>query len=194
MKHLFLFIILAFSLSLTAQSTRYICAGSTATFTIVPDAGQCQSPATYSYTWTSPSNITTTGISVTTSESGLWTGNWTCSAFPGCTGTLTVNLIVEPDPTSAITINATNSCVGANQTISATGVPSGYTYSWDFGTDATPATSTSSSASVNYSTTGTKTITLTISKDFTGCSPVTCTWTKTTTITISNLTGTVSCS
>ena len=197
MKHLFLFIILAFSLSLSAQETTYICAGDVKTLTINPDAGNvCGGGAAYQ--WTSPSNVTTTGTTVTANESGVWTWQISCPSNPSCppaTGTHTVN--IEPDPTSGITINATNSCVGANQTISATGVPAGYTYSWNFGSGATPATSTSASASVTYSTTGTKTITLEISKAFTGsingCS-ATCTWTKTTTITIGNLTGSSSCS
>lgn len=197
MKHIFLFIILAFSLSLSAQETSYICGSGTKTLTFNPDAG-VTCPSGFVVTWTSPSNVTTTGVSVTANAAGVWTYSASCPDYPSCpaaTGTHTI--VIEPDPTASITLNATNSCVGANQTISATGVPSGYTYAWDFGSGANPATSTSSSASVSYSTTGTKTITLVISKTFTGstngCS-ATCTWTKTTTITIGNLTGSSSCS
>ena len=38
-------------------------------------------------------------------------------------------------------------------------------YSWDFGTDATPATDTGETTSCTYSTTGTKTVTLTVTDD-----------------------------
>jgi len=191
MKHLFFIILMAFATTITtAQETSYICAGSTKQLTASATGGA----APIVYTWTSPSAVTTTGATVTANASGTWT--WEATDANGCTATGTHIVNIEADPTAGITINAVNSCIGSSQTIDATGVPAGYTYSWNFGSGATPATSTASSASVSYSSTGTKTITLTISRTLTGstngCS-ATCTWTKTATINISQLTGSSSC-
>lgn len=191
MKQLFVFIFLALSINAFSQETSYICAGSTKVLTATATGGT----APINYTWTSPSSVVTSGATVTANATGTWT--WEAEDANGCTATGTHIVNIEANPTASITINATNTCIGAAQTISATGVPAGYTYSWNFGSGASPATSTSSSASVSYSTTGTKTITLVIEKTLTGstngCS-ATCSWTKTTTINVSQLTGSSSCS
>lgn len=191
MKRLLFFAILLLSaVGMSAQETSYMCAGETKTLTASATGGTA--PITYS--WAGPGG-TTTGATRSVTASGTYT--WTATDAAGCTASGTHIVNVEPDPTASITINATNICVGASQTISATGVPAGYTYSWNFGSGATPATSNTASTSVSYSTTGTKTITLTITKTFTGstngCSS-TCTWTKTTTITVGQLSGGSSCS
>lgn len=190
MKHLILFLLITLSSSIYSQETSYICAGTTKTLTASVTGGT----APLTYNWTSPSNVTTSGATVTANAAGVWV--WTCIDAVGCTasGTHTINYVA--DPTSGITINANNTCVGTAQTISATGVPAGYTYSWDFGSGANPQFSNTSSESVSYSTSGSKTIELTIDRLYSGtsngCSP-TCVWIKTTTINITTLTGSSSC-
>lgn len=192
MKHLFLTLFLFIGIAVSAQETSYNCAGAAAkTFTATPSGGT----APYTFSWTGPGGFTASTSAISPTTAGVYT--WTITDASGCTATGTHTLVIEADPTAGITVNANNTCTGSSQTIDATGVPAGYTYSWDFGSGASPATSTSASTSVSYSTSGTKTITLTISKTFSGstngCS-ATCTWTKTKTITITNLTGSSSCS
>lgn len=57
-------------------------------------------------------------------------------------------------------------CVGDTETYTATASP-GATYSWDFGSGASPQTSTNQTEDVTWSTWGVKTITLTVTKN--GC-------------------------
>lgn len=172
------------------QETSFLCAGTTKTLTASATGGV----APITYTWTSPSAVVTTGATITANASGTWA--WSAEDVNGCTASGTHVVTIEANPTTGITINANNSCVGSSQTISATGVPAGYTYAWTFGSGAAPASSTSASASVSYSTTGTKTVALAISRTFTGsangCS-ATCTWNKSTTITVGQLSGSSSC-
>lgn len=190
-KLFFLLLLIIVSASVYGQETSYICTGSTKTLTASASGGA--SP--YTYKWVKPNGDTITNVSVTAAAAGIYT--WLAKDANGCqaTGTHTVNIVA--DPTASITINASDICLNTAQTISATGVPAGYTYSWSFGSGSSPSTSTSASTSVSYSTTGTKTITLTISKDFAGsangCS-ATCSFTKTKTITVSGITGGSSCS
>lgn len=187
MKHLFSLILLISAYTLSAQQVSYICGPVNKVLTIVCTG--CTGGTTYS--WTSPSNVTTTGQTVTATMPGTWTWSITSNGCAAVTGTHVINQELQP----TVTINAVDACLNANQTITATGVPAGYTYSWNFGANATPATSTTASTSVAYSAVGSKTITLTISKVMPGgqCT-ATCTWTYTKTINISNITGTSTCS
>lgn len=175
------------------STSRTICQGeSYPSITVTPSGGT----APYVVTFTSPSGATSTGTTVVTNAAGVW--QWVAVDATGCSSLGAAHtLSIEPDPTSSIAIVAENKCVGVGQTISATGVPAGYTYSWNFGVQALPTSSTTAATNVIYSTGGTKTITLTVSKYFagvgTGCSH-TCTWVKTRTIVIGTLTGTVTCS
>lgn len=188
MKHLILILLIFGSTLAYTQETSYICGAGSKTFQASATGGT----APITYVWTAPGGSTTTGAAVSASIAGVWT--WTATDAVGCTATGTHTLVIEAEPT--VTINAVNSCSGAPQTISATGVPAGYIYSWNFGSGATPATSTSSSASVTYSTTGTKTISLAITKltagSTNGCGAE-CEWNYSTTITVGNLTGGSSC-
>jgi len=188
MKKLFFLSFLLMSFVAMAQETSYTCEGTDITLTCTATGGTAPT-----ISWESPSGSTVNNASVTTSEAGTWT--WTIEEG-GCSVSGTHILIVEADPTASITINAVDNCVNTTQTISATGVPSGYSYSWNFGTGSTPGTSTNASEDVSYSSAGTKTITLTIEKSFTGstngCSP-TCSWVITKNITITELSGSSSC-
>lgn len=189
MKKIILCLLMALPIFAFAQETSYICGSGSKVLTATTSGGT--NPVTINWTGTGG---TTTGAARTVTAAGTYT--WTATDANGCTASGTHVVVIEPDPTASIVINAVNSCLNTAQTISATGVPSGYIFSWNFGSGAVPTTSTNGSESVSYTTTGTKTITLTITKDFigstNGCSG-TCTWTKTKTITIGNLTGSSSC-
>lgn len=177
-------------LFLFAQETSYLCAGG-ATKTLTASVSGGTAPITYS--WMGPGGTTTTA-SRTVTTAGTYT--WTATDANGCSASGSHVVVIEADPTASITINAIASCLNTSQTVSATGVPSGYGLSWDFGVGASPPTANGSSPSVTYTTTGSKTITLTIQKAFNGttngCS-ATCSWVKTKVITIGNLTGSSTC-
>lgn len=65
---------------------------------------------------------------------------------------ISLTFAVPPSMTSADTV-----CQGVAQTLSIAGVPaSGIVYNWDFGTNATPATSTAANPSVSWSTVGSR--------------------------------------
>lgn len=190
---LIFFLILTFVLSfdIKSQTLETVCAGDSATFTIVCSGGV----APYTVKWTKPNGDTVTTAQLVTSIAGVYT--WQCKDATTCSpksGTHTLS--VEPNPTDSLVIVAENKCINTPQTISVSGVPAGYTYSWNFGSGAVPATSTAQSANVTYSTSGTKIITITISKLFTGvgtnCNN-TCKWTKTKNIIIGGLNGSINC-
>jgi hypothetical protein len=195
---LYLSIFIFSSLALFSQEMSYICAGAgskTLTTSITGGTG------TITYTWSGPGGVTSGATRVVTAA-GTYTwravdnNNVPSDSTKWCTAMGTHIIAIEADPTASIQIIAANSCLNTGQIISATGVPSGYRFSWNFGSGAVPTTSTNTAESVSYTTTGTKTITLTVTRDLTGstngCS-ATCVWTKTRTITIGNLTGSSSC-
>ncbi len=176
-------------INIKAQETSYICEGDTKTLTCTATGGS----GSEVITWTDPSGNTTTGATTTADEAGTYTWEITDG---GCTASGTHIVNIEADPTAGIIINATDVCINTVQTISASGVPAGYSYSWNFGTDASPPTSTLASDDVEYSSAGSKTITLTIEKSFTGSTNgcnATCSWTVTKTITVTDLQGSSSC-
>ncbi|MCH8902898.1 MAG: PKD domain-containing protein [Bacteroidetes bacterium] len=98
----------------------------------------------------------------------------------GCANTATQTIDINQTPTSSFTTTAPV-CAGATVDFTNTGSTGGsWAFLWDFGVDASPATSTAESPSgVTYSSGGSKTITLTISDG-------SCTATTTATITINN--------
>ncbi len=175
-----------------AQQTTTICEGSAWP---VLNAGCEGGTEPYTVTWIRPGGTTIIGSSQTLDTVGVW--QWSCEDSGGTAcnsngGTHTVK--VEPNPTEDITIGAIDVCVNTLQTINATGVPAGYSFSWNFGSGAVPSTSTSSSTNVTYSTGGAKTISLSLTKGFSGelCSE-TCAWEITTTIDVGELSGSISC-
>ncbi len=94
-----------------------------------------------------------------------------CTAANGSTkiGTISINVIAPP---TAVIIAPNQSCPNVPVSISAENSGIGTTYSWNFGTSATPATATGIGAhQVAFSLCTPRTITLTVSKD--GCSSVT---------------------
>lgn len=143
----------------------------------------CTGGTGITYVWTNPSGTNTNGATVSATQAGTYT--WTCTDSQGCsaTGTYTVNILTQP----SVTINATNICSGGCQIINATGVPSGYTYAWNFGSG-TPSTSTATSANVCFNTIGSTTVTLVITNTEFGCQ-----WTYTKNVTVGQLTGSATC-
>jgi hypothetical protein len=191
MRILIFIIALFTSICVSSQTSETICKGQTTSFTI-----QCSGGVEpYEVKWKKPNGDSIMTATMTDTLPGVYT--WECKDASTCTprsGTHTVNL--EPNPTDSLVILATNKCINTSQTISVTGVPAGYTFSWNFGSGAVPATATTASANVTYGTTGTKTITITITKNFTGvgsgCNN-TCTWTQTKSIIIGGINGSVNC-
>ena len=195
MKQILFFCALFINTVVHSQETSYFCElGSSKTLTASCSGGT----APYTYTWKSPAGVVTSGATKVinnVSQEGIWI--WECTDAIGCTNMGSHEIIYEPNPEVDITIVAVNTCNNTSQIVSATGVPSGYIYSWNFGSGATPATSTTPTTSVLWSTAGSKTITLTISKAFDGTAcDVTCVWGKTKVVTIGSgsLTGLSSCS
>ena len=186
------FILMFFSICLIGQQKSHVCAGGIyPTLDVTCDEGI----PPYTVEWTSPSGVVSTGLSKQLNQAGIWTfkcmdsGTTTC---PSSGGTHTVILEEEP----IVTINAVNACAGTPQSISASGVTAGYTYSWNFGSGSVPSTSSTAFTNVLWNTTGTKTITLTITKTFgldVICSDP-CVYEFTEEITVNGeITGTISC-
>ncbi len=172
--------------SVNAQQVSYVCGTVNKTLTVTCTG--CGGTTTYQ--WTSPSSVVTSGATVTANAPGVWTWQITSAGCAPVTGTHTITQETQP----SVTINATDICINTAQTVSATGVPAGYTYAWNFGTGSTPATSTTATQSVTYASTGTKTITLNISKVLpAGECTGTCTWSYTKNITLGQVTGTSTC-
>lgn len=141
-----------------------VCAGQPANFTYTGGVA-----GTGAWTFGSGNPATATGLgtqSTTWSSPGTYNVSLTVSPTSGLctpgTSTQTVNVIAPPN--SAFNIPAT-ACMGNAATVTFAGsAPPGATYSWDFGSGATPATaSTGGSHNVSWSTTGSKTVTLTVS-------------------------------
>jgi hypothetical protein len=189
MKYL-VYLLMLIPLFTEAQKTSYYCGSVSETLTM--SCTVCP-PGTIVYEWTSPSSVVTSGATVSATVPGVW--SWSISGA-GCnplTGTHT--LVVEPEP--EVDILADDICINTIQSISASGVPGGYTYSWSFGAGASPSTSTLASEDVEWSTTGTKTITLQISKTLPSVGMGECTdacvWNFSIDIQISEISGTSSC-
>ncbi|OFX28240.1 MAG: hypothetical protein A2X08_14395 [Bacteroidetes bacterium GWA2_32_17] len=86
-----------------------------------------------------------------------------------CTQTSTQTITINSTPTVSFTSTAPK-CTGLTVDFTNTGTTTGVTYSWDFGSGATPATSTTQDPTgIIYSTSGIKTITLTSTNSTTGC-------------------------
>jgi hypothetical protein len=124
------------------------------------------------YAWTVPSGASITagtGTSAITVSFGISNGNITVQETNsnGCTGS-TITLAVTLSGCSIdanFTASSTSICAGATTTFTntSTGTTGGATYSWDFGSGASPATATGIGPhTVMYSTVGQSTVVLTV--------------------------------
>lgn len=81
-----------------------------------------------------------------------------------CEGTVSQAITINPSPTASF-VSTAPACTGQNVDFTNTGTTGATSYSWNFGSGATPATSTTENqAGVTYSTAGGKTVTLTITQ------------------------------
>ncbi|MDO9000364.1 MAG: T9SS type A sorting domain-containing protein [Bacteroidota bacterium] len=127
----------ALSLSITANPT-VVCSGQPSTLTA--------SGAT-TYTW----NTGPTGANLVVSPSA--TTNYTVTGTAGtCSGTQTINLVVNSNPTITPTSSSASICVGGSATLSTTGATS---YTWNPGNFVGASYAVSPAATTIYTVTGT---------------------------------------
>lgn len=170
--------------SVTATNTFTIYQSPTASFTST--APQCANTGidftntgtsgnNWSYSWnlgTGAQPATSTAespSSVTYTSSGTKTVTFTISD-QNCTNTTTQSITINSTPVVSF-VSTAPQCTGLPVDFTNTGSTTGTSWSWNFGADATPATSTTASqAAVVYSTAGTKSVTLTGTDSVSGCS------------------------
>jgi PKD repeat protein len=160
----------AITVSAISGSTTPACIATGITYNVTNTLGS-------SYTWTAPSGATITSGSTgpnnnaITVDFGSTNGDITVfeTNSSGCvspTQTLPISLMgcgLNADFTSDVTTICSGGTV--NYTNSSTGTSGATTYSWNFGTGASPATATGVGPhAVVYNTTGSKDITLTITE------------------------------
>ena len=103
------------------------------------------------------------------SSSGIKTITFTISD-QNCTQTTTQTITIQSTPVAGFTSTAPQ-CTGLPIDFTNTGSTTGVTWNWNFGLDATPATSTvQNPTGVTYATAGTKTVMLTATDSLSGCS------------------------
>jgi len=124
------------TINLTSNSP--VCIGGVvslnASILLGPGAGTC-TPNTYTYTWTGPMNYTSSVLSPTFTatnvlQSGVYTLNVTPPNGCGCNGTNTIQVWVNPNPSTSITNNGPvcqGSVLNFNNTINGSGT---MTYNW----------------------------------------------------------------
>ena len=139
----------------TADSVSFLNTGTTSA-TYAWNFGSGATPAT---------SATFSQNNVVYSSSGTKTVTLT-TTLGSCSATSTQTIDIKQTPAPAFTSNAPK-CEGAAVSFSYTGTTGlGWTYNWDFGTGASPATSSAQiPGSIMYAGAGTKTITLTVSND-----------------------------
>ena len=130
-----------------------------------PDGGNL------SYSWAFGSGATPANGSGATpsciySTRGTKTVTLTVTDTGGATASDTVTVTVDPVPPCPKLGSDRTVLVGETVYFDGSGsTGNNLSYSWDFGTDATPATDTGATPSCTYSTIGTKTVTLTVTDD-----------------------------
>ncbi|MEM1216098.1 MAG: hypothetical protein AAGJ82_10455, partial [Bacteroidota bacterium] len=129
--------------------------------------------APYNYAWTG----NRTGATIT--DLGVGTYAVTVTDANGCTNTLSINLSSSDNPTATIS-GGGDLCSGNSHTFTAADQEAGATYSWNFGANASPATTTGPGPhSVTYSLPTSQngnvntTVNLTVTRD--GCTATTST-------------------
>lgn len=157
----------------------------TSTFTVSSATTCINQNVTATYTGNAPAGATYTwnfngGTIVSGSGQGPYQINWATTGIKtitlsvtqnGCTSVVSSQTVdVKAAPTSTFSFTPNPVCQGVASTFSYTGNATvGATYSWNFGSGASPATSTTAGPhAVSYATSGSKTITLQVSQF--GCS------------------------
>ena len=101
----------------------------------------------------------------TTNSSNLFS-NYQCNSYPSAQCQIGDNIVIKAP--LAVQFDFTACTVGPNTSVKFTSTTNGgtppYTYSWNFGNNASPTTSTQANPTVNYTSSGTATLTVTDSK------------------------------
>jgi hypothetical protein len=136
------------TINATTSSTA-ICAGNSATLSAT---------GATTYTWM-PGSLTGANVVVTPTTNTTYTVNGTSGT---CTGSQTISIVVNANPTVAVTATPTSVCAGSTSTLTATGAS---TYSWSTGgtTSAIVVTPTATTTYTVIGTTGSCSNTKTIS-------------------------------
>jgi gliding motility-associated-like protein len=154
------YVVTQFSGTTVTVNSSTICSGQNTTLTATP----VLTGGTYSW---SPGGATTNSITINPNTTTTYSVNYTVS---GCTsigtGTVTVN------PTPLVIVNNSTICPGVNTTLTASGSPSGGTYTW------APSGITGTTLTVNPSSTTNYTVTYNLN----GCTP----GSATSTVTVQN--------
>jgi gliding motility-associated-like protein len=155
-----------------------VCAGQTANFTYT---GGSTGTGAWTFSSGTPATANGTGtVSTIWNSPGTYNVGLTVTPSSGlcAPGSISQSVTVVAPPTSSFSLPA-SVCLGANANLSYTGsAPSGSTYTWNFGANASPASATGLGPhSVSWSSTGSKTVSLTVANG-------TCSSTTTNTINI----------
>jgi gliding motility-associated-like protein len=154
------YVVTQFSGTTVTVNSSTICSGQNTTLTATP----VLTGGTYSW---SPGGATTSSITINPNTTTTYTVNYTVS---GCTSTGTGTVTVNPTP--LVTVNNSTICPGVNTTLTASGSPSGGTYTW------APSGITGTTLTVNPSSTTNYTVTYNLN----GCTP----GSATSTVTVQN--------
>jgi serine protease len=141
------------NISITSSNGTTICPGSSTLLTASGAAG--------SYTWTPPTNLTTTSGPVTTANPSSDINYSVSGTTAGCVGTSAINIKVDQPIVPNVTVNPSNAsvCTVTPIVFNASASTNVSSYTWSF-PGGTPSSSNSSSPSVTYATMGTYTVTL----------------------------------
>lgn len=143
-------------------SAATVCAGQPLTATY---SGNASTAATY--TWSANNSATITGsgqgpVSLNYPSAGAYNITLTVAENGCSSGTTTVPVTVNPQPTAAFTATSPL-CTGNNGTVNYTGIQiPGATYTWNFAGGTVVSGSGAGPYTVNWATAGTKNITLTV--------------------------------
>lgn len=148
-----------------------VCSGSQVDFTNTGSNGQ-----EFSYSWNFGSDATPAGSTAENPTGIVYSsdGNKTISltvSTPNCSSTHTETLSIESSPAPVIDFSSTAPVCESNEvSFSIADYDASLDYSWDFGSDATPATSSAIEPTITYSSPGSKIVRLTASNATSGCS------------------------
>ena len=154
------YVVTQFSGTTVTVNSSTICSGQNTTLIATP----LLTGGTYSW---SPGGATTNSITINPNTTTTYTVSYTVS---GCTSTGTGTVTVNPTP--LVTVNNSTICPGVNTTLTASGSPSGGTYTW------APSGITGTTLTVNPTSTTNYTVTYNLN----GCTP----GSATSTVTVQN--------
>lgn len=158
-----------------AISANTVCLGLPTTFN---NTSNVAAPATINtWAWDFDNNGTSDNSTQNPTNTYTAAGNYSVELVVttnnGCRDSLTIPVVVNAIPTA--TFSPSNACVNANVALNNTSSPAANisSYSWNFGSGASPATSSIANPSLVYTTPGVKTISLNITANTTCTATIT---------------------